>query len=98
MHGGVAGVSGRLLPLCRSMATTVVRARMVRHAPREVGVQFLCVDDAKRKSLADFMQSIPDAQPPRHTLGITPDDRIRSTVLRDSCYSRSRYSPGTSSS
>jgi hypothetical protein len=45
-----------------SPAATIVRARVVREAPNGIGVQFLCVDKAERKSLADFLQSIPNAQ------------------------------------
>jgi hypothetical protein len=44
-----------------SPATTVVRARVVREAPKGVGVQFVYVDKAERKSLADFLHSTPEA-------------------------------------
>jgi len=43
-------------------ASTVVRARVVRRTPDGVGVQFLCIDKAERKSLADFLNGIPGAE------------------------------------
>lgn len=52
---------GQVVGSC-SPAATVVRARVVREAPNGVGVQFLCADKAERKSLADFLQSIPAAE------------------------------------
>jgi hypothetical protein len=45
-----------------SLATTVVRARVVREVPNGVGVQFLYADKAERQSLADFLQKLPEAQ------------------------------------
>jgi hypothetical protein len=45
-----------------SPAAMVVRAKVVRHAPKGVGVQFLYVDKRERKKVANFLQSVPDAQ------------------------------------
>jgi hypothetical protein len=45
-----------------SPGATVVRARVVREAPNGMGVQFLCVDKAERRSLEDFLQSVPKAE------------------------------------
>jgi PilZ domain len=42
-----------------SLATTVVRARVVREVPNGVGVQFLYADKAERQSLADFLHLSP---------------------------------------
>ena len=51
--GQVAGSGTAKLP---------VRTRVVRQAPTGVGVRFLYVDKRERKTLATFLQSIPDAQ------------------------------------
>jgi hypothetical protein len=44
------------------LATTVVRAKVVREVPNGVGVQFLYADKAERQSLAEFLQKLPEAQ------------------------------------
>src|SRR5260370_30230258 len=45
-----------------SPATMVIRAKVVRHAPNGLGVQFVYIDKGEQKKVANFLQSVPDAQ------------------------------------
>ena len=52
-------------------AATLVRTKVVRCAPAGLGVQFLPVKKAERRSLANFLKSIPKSRP--FTVKLYPD-------------------------
>lgn len=44
-----------------SPRSTVVQTRVVRQTPNGIGVQFLYLNKSERKSVTNFLQSVPDA-------------------------------------
>ena len=55
-------------------AATLVRTKVVRCAPAGLGVQFLPVKKAERRSLANFLKSIPKSRP--FTVGLYPEEGL----------------------